>query len=367
VDRAPPTDSAPGFRSGTASVGSLACDRAEPSSCAATQAGGDLSDQYATRTGHAAASVSVVVPLQDEEQTVEHLLGCLVAQTHCPDEVILVDAGSRDRTVTLARSVSTPFPLRIVEMDRSNPGVARNLGVKATSSVWVAFTDGGVRQSEEWLEELLRVVQDGPVVAFGRYDPVCDSFFRQCAAMAYVPRLDRSGTRGPSVASCIVSRRIFDDIGGFPPWRASEDLAFIEALRQRERIGFAPRATVYWEIASSLPATFRRFAAYSFANLQAGRGRYWHLGVLRLYLMLGILMVSAAVASAPNLAGGAIPVFFLARATKAAVTKRGSLPFNTLSPSRITFTAAILAVIDLATVVGALKWLRSRCHRQARG
>jgi hypothetical protein len=131
----------------------------------------------------------------------------------------------------------------------------------------------------------------------------------------------------------------------------------LESLRRVARLAFAPRAVAHWQIQGSTGTTFRRFALYSRHNLAAGRARYWHLGVARLYLALAVAITFAVGAGMLSLGVVLVPVFFLSRALKAALTKRKSFPFNTLHPPRVAGAAAILFVVDCATAFGALAWL----------
>lgn len=307
------------------------------------------------------SGVSVVVPLQDEERTVEALLASVDVQTLMPEEVVLVDAGSRDRTVLGALGHRGRVPIRVVAAGRVFPGVARNQGVAAANCEWLAFTDGGIVLHPDWLRELLAAADEETDVVFGGMDPVCDSFFRECAALAYVPSRDQHGIRGLSVASALIRRSTFLRVGGFPPHRAAEDLIFIARLRAAGAVfAYAPRAEVLWQIAAGPAATFNRFANYSHHNLVAGWGRYWHLGVARLYGLLALVVVAAHLAGAGAWAGLALPLFFVARAAKAAWVKRGSFSFWTLHPARVLLTALLLAVIDAATLVGLTRWMGLR-------
>ncbi len=241
-------------------------------------------------------------------------------------------------------------------MGRVFPGVARNAGVAQALNEWIAFTDGGICLDERWLQELAAVATTGVDAVFGNLEPVCDTFFRTCAAVAYVPRRGPDGTRGPSIASAAILRAAFAAIGGFPPFRASEDLIFIETLRRQFRVGHAPSALAHWELAGGWSSTYRRFAEYSWHNLEAGRGRFWHLGVARLYIGLSVAIGLAALAGVGLWAGLLLPAFFLGRAAKAAWQKRDSFPFKTLHPGRIAGVAAVLAVIDAATLEGLARW-----------
>ena len=69
--------------------------------------------------------VSLVVPIRDEEGTIRNLICSILSQKLTPDEVILVDAGSQDRTVSLARELTENHPrFRVLEAGPAWPGKA---------------------------------------------------------------------------------------------------------------------------------------------------------------------------------------------------------------------------------------------------
>jgi glycosyltransferase involved in cell wall biosynthesis len=286
------------------------------------------------------------------------LLDSVARQKRPPDELVVVDAGSSDGTGALVSSYTPPAPTRLVVEGPLFPGAARNAGVRAAGHPWVAFTDGGVTLDPAWLYELVSAAEgEAADVVFGSYDPVCDTFFRRCAALAYVPAPGPHGVRGPSVASMVVTRDAFERAGRFPAFRAAEDLIFMERLFALPlRIAYAPRAVVRWQLAPDAGRTFRRFALYSEHNLRAGRGRYWHLGVLRHYVLM-----SALTGAVLGLGGGAgallvYPLWQVARGARSAWHKRGAFDFRAMDPRHVLGAAALLSLIDAATLVGAIRW-----------
>ena len=310
-----------------------------------------------------AIGVSLVIPVRNEERSLPRLIASIRAQTRLPDEVILVDGGSTDGTVALARQLTAHDPRwRIVEAGPATPGRGRNVGIAAARYEWIALTDAGIRLEPDWLEQLVAVAASDPglAIVYGNYEPVTDSFFTRCAALAYVPpREERPGgrMRGPFIASSLVRRQAWEAVGGFPDLRAAEDLIFFERLsRAGLRAGWAPRATVWWEIQPSLLATFRRFVLYSRHNVWAGRQAYWHYGLARQYLMalpfLGLaLLHSAWWLVVPLLAGSA-------RVAKSLWRRReGRGVAWLLNPIRFLGVAVVLLAVDLATFVG---WAQAR-------
>jgi len=310
----------------------------------------------------AVGRVSVVIPLYNEALSVDRLLNSLEGQSHRPTEVVCIDAGSGDDTVKRIRAFRGSLSVRLVCRGRLNPGEARNEGVRYASEDWIAFADGGTVAENSWLEALMRRAACGADVVFGSYQPVCDTFFRRCAALAYIPGRSKGGIRGPFVASMALRRNAFDAVGGFPTYRASEDLVFMDRLRSSEfRIAYAPDAVVHFETAVDVPATFRRFALYSRVNLEAGRGRFWHRGVALQYaLVLSILCGGRLLGGGPWLLF-VLPAWFAARVIKAAWTKKGGdLSFPVFRPDYLVGAAGILLVLDLATWTGMARFLVGR-------
>src|SRR5215218_5912396 len=134
-------------------------------------------------------SISLVVPVRNEEESLARLVSSIRRQTRQPDEVILVDGGSTDRTVALARELAAGDErFRIVEAGQASPGRGRNVGAGEARYPWVAFTDAGIGLDPEWLERLADEVEEEPAteVVYGNYDPSTETFFERCAAIAYV-------------------------------------------------------------------------------------------------------------------------------------------------------------------------------------
>jgi glycosyltransferase involved in cell wall biosynthesis len=317
--------------------------------------------------------VSVVVPIRDEESTIGTLLECLSAQTRRPDEVVLVDGGSTDRTRVIVQDfMKKADGIRLISAGRAYPGEGRNAGIEKAEHEVIALTDAGVRLDPEWLEKLCVPVERDPSIAvvYGSYEPVTNTFFEQCAALAYVPaRLgsDKGNIRGPFIASTLFRKEVWAAVGGFPDYRASEDLIFIERVEQGGfRTAYAPGARCYWQLAPGWRATFRRFALYSYHNLVAGRGRYWHKGVMRYYLAA---LPFAVLGVVHDFLWFCVPLAgFVARVGRTIWPKRKE--FGIRGPLRLSRWAGVtllLGLIDIATGVGALAWAWRRAIRGVRG
>lgn len=306
--------------------------------------------------------VSLVVPVRDEAAALPHLIESIKAQTLPPAEIIIVDGGSTDNTIEIARSLTaTDRRCRIIEAGPATPGRGRNIGFRAATSEWIAFVDSGIVLESKWLEELVAVAQAKPVdVVFGNYEPQENSFFERCSALAFVePKRMRDGIamRGPSITSSLMRKSVLEKLGGFPDLRNGEDLILISQLISSEAVGWAPKATAWWALQPSVGKTFQRFRLYSRNSVYAKMERQWHFGVLRIYLLLFPPTAAALITGKMLLL--AIPCALHALRTAKSIWTRGDRRrwASLLNPLVFLSVATILLVLDTALFTGWIEGL----------
>lgn len=101
--------------------------------------------------GENSYSVSVVIPAYNSGRYIRRCIDSVLAQTLLPEEVIVVDDGSTDDT---ARIIADYGPKVIyIHQENAGPSVARNTGIEAATSEWIAFLDA----DDEWLPEKLQL------------------------------------------------------------------------------------------------------------------------------------------------------------------------------------------------------------------
>lgn len=84
--------------------------------------------------------VGVVIPVRDGERYLAEALDSVLAQTHLPLDVVIVDDGSTDGTVEIARRYAPE--VRWVSQVAAGIGAARNRGVAEVRGELLAFLDG---------------------------------------------------------------------------------------------------------------------------------------------------------------------------------------------------------------------------------
>jgi glycosyltransferase involved in cell wall biosynthesis len=321
--------------------------------------------------------VSVVIPVRDEERSIRELLDSLLAQTRPPDEIVITDGGSIDATPQIIEDyIRKGAPVRLIRAGPALPGRGRNLGAAQASFEWLAFTDAGIRLANDWLAALVAKVETNNSidVVYGSWEPVTDSFFKQCAAIAYVPPPalhEGELVRPRSIASALLRREAWRAVNGFPEdLRSAEDLVFMDRLENAGyRMGFEPRAQAHWELRPTLWSTFKRFLVYSRNNIRAGLFRQWQATILLRYGVLAALLIAALIVE-PSWAWFPLAAWLLMLAARAAVSIRrnhfcypASLLHNLLRGAMV---MSLLAVLDAAAILGSLQWLLLDSFRWSR-
>jgi glycosyltransferase involved in cell wall biosynthesis len=114
--------------------------------------------------------VSVVVPTRDRAALVGDALRSLLTQDYPIDryEILIVDDGSTDETVSMARLVSntvTQPRVRILQQARSNQNTARNRGISESTGSSIAFFDDDEIAPPGWLAALVGASRRFPEAA----------------------------------------------------------------------------------------------------------------------------------------------------------------------------------------------------------
>lgn len=96
--------------------------------------------------------ISIIIPAYNAEQTILRCVQSVLVQTYENWELIFVDDGSKDGTLSLCRSFTDE---RIKVLHKENGGVssARNMGLDAASGEYITFID-----SDDTVPQIISVI-----------------------------------------------------------------------------------------------------------------------------------------------------------------------------------------------------------------
>lgn len=204
--------------------------------------------------------IAAVIPAFNAAASIESAIRSAQAQTRVPDEIIVVDDGSADRTAELAEALGA----LVIRQANAGPGAARNRGIAATDADWVALLDADdawrpdriQRQLPALGAERVGVVYAGHRLADGREPPMPPP------SMDFAALWQRN--RIPT-STVLLRRAAWDAVGGFDE---SRELIGVEDYNLWLRLAFGgwdlkgidARLVDYRPTAASLTRQTRRFA-----------------------------------------------------------------------------------------------------------
>ena len=108
--------------------------------------------------------VSVIISAKNEEERIRLTLESVQNLDYSNYEVILVDGGSTDRTVEVAKEQEK---VKILCQRDSTPGEGRNTGIRNSQSPFVAVLDGDCLPRIDWLKNALNLMEKENVGGVG--------------------------------------------------------------------------------------------------------------------------------------------------------------------------------------------------------
>lgn len=119
--------------------------------------------------------ISIVVPVYQVEDYIEDSMTSITRQTYKNFEVILVDDGSKDSSISIAEKVFITQNVNYRVISQENKGVssARNTGIKSSRGTWIVCID----PDDIIHEDFLKILHDGCIenslnVVFGNFKMV---------------------------------------------------------------------------------------------------------------------------------------------------------------------------------------------------
>jgi len=208
---------------------------------------------------------SVVIPMFNALEFVERAVASVMQQSVQASEIIIVDDGSTDGASTGLRN---RFPdITILTQENCGVGLARNAGIKASSSDWIAFLDADDFWFPNHLEVVSRVIRTFPrasVISTGvkEWMPGTPMDIRHRKVRISLIDYFQQRTVNPGVinsSTAVVNRKALEIVGDFKPIKIGEDLDMWERLALRFTFAHATEITsVYVQHQSGSMAQFAR-------------------------------------------------------------------------------------------------------------
>lgn len=179
--------------------------------------------------------VSTIIPVHNRAELLREAVASVLAQTHRPIEIVIVDDGSEDDTAAVADELAraSEAPILVIHQRNAGPGVARQRGLDVARGRYIQFLDS---------DDLLLPGKFSAQVKALRLNPDCQicygpSYEENHAIQPVRRRGPMRGTGQPrarlfplllverwwTTSSPLYRRDLIERIGPWQPWINEED------------------------------------------------------------------------------------------------------------------------------------------------
>jgi len=220
-------------------------------------------------------TMSIIVPVKDEENVVGRLLKALAKADYPQDkkEIVIVEDGSIDRTGEICRKFADEHPGQVKLLRRSvsdgKPSALKE-ALKHVSGEIVAIFDADnipepdfLLRAASYFEDSSVAAVQGRLIAVNEDENILTKFVSQEEALrceAYMRGKDALGLFVPLTGSCyFVKKSVLDDVGGWDSKVLSEDMELAARLTKNgHKIRYASDVKSWQEYPATVSAFFKQ-------------------------------------------------------------------------------------------------------------
>lgn len=174
-------------------------------------------------------TVSVVIPVLNEEKYLGECLKALRENSVAPLEIFVVDGGSTDNT----RKIAERMGAVVLNNPRGHAAGGRNVGIKEAKGEIIAFIDGDCIPDKNWIAEIKNAFEENVDGIGGYVEPAHpENLYEEFWGNLFLKTIMSYGTKdyyvsqktlkqGFITANCAYTKEILYKLKGFNNWFAN--------------------------------------------------------------------------------------------------------------------------------------------------
>lgn len=112
--------------------------------------------------------LSVIIPVYNSEEYIESCINSILSQTFQDFEIILVNDGSTDSSITICQNYEVNnSKIKLINQENSGVSIARNNGLKFATGEWIYFIDSDDTVNQNLFRILENVDAKTEIIQFG--------------------------------------------------------------------------------------------------------------------------------------------------------------------------------------------------------
>lgn len=196
--------------------------------------------------------VSFIIPSYNSVKTLAKTIESLLKQSGEDNEIIIVDS-SDDQMAQKYISIVPSDRVKVIVLDKkTSPAQGRNIGARAAYGELLCFIDSDVVLADDWLKHVLAAYAQGCLIGGGCVDIDPSQAGSSLAWAQLFLQFNESLPCGQRrkigllpACNMFCQKKLFDEVGGFPDLRASEDVVLCLKLQKISSLWFIPQARAY--------------------------------------------------------------------------------------------------------------------------
>lgn len=213
-------------------------------------------------------NISICITTFNEEKSISKLLDSLLAQSLKAADIVIVDGGSKDKTVEIIRHYQKKDNRIKLLVEKCSRSRGRNLGIEIAKGAVIATTDAGCTAKPNWLKNLTEPFindQIGAVAGFYTMKGGSDLQKAESKFLGVMPN-DFDITFLPSTRSMAFRKTVWEKVGGFPESidDTAEDTVFnYKLIKNSVKISRVKNAIVEWGMPEDLTEFYFKIRNYA--------------------------------------------------------------------------------------------------------
>lgn len=204
--------------------------------------------------------ISIVIPTFNEIDVIDDCIASLGFQSRTDFEIIAVDDGSTDGTLTILNNLATTLPnFKVFKENHLGAGAARNLGVKNADGKILVFVDADMTFDKDFIKDLVAPIEQGQIKGtFSKNEMVGNwgNIWSQCWNLQEGWEAKRRHPKNYPDSQPVfraILKSEFEKVGGFTPggydddWSLSKKLGYM-AIGVPGAIFYHKNPETLWEI-----------------------------------------------------------------------------------------------------------------------
>ncbi|MCG2789483.1 MAG: glycosyltransferase [Actinomycetia bacterium] len=267
--------------------------------------------------------VSFIITLFNEEKDISAFLDSLFEQSALPEEIVIVDGGSKDNTLDIlinyfqkkVKDFDLKFSgnilfdtldginVKIFQINGARISEGRNFAIKSAMGEIICVSDSGCILDKDWFLQITKPFQySRELCVVGGYNyAMAKNFLQSCLAASIMPKKEeiKKDKYMPSSRNLSFKRSAWLEVGGYPEvMDYGEDMKFNFNLRSKGyEINYNPEAIVYWKMRDNLSKIFKQFFRYAKGDALGKMYLYRHLVRFFSLIVLTAIIILSVVLS----------------------------------------------------------------------